>query len=335
MIHTIFWFTTLLLVGLETIPSMDKFTYDIIATDYLLYVISFFTLFYSFYFFIKRDHLNKKRIRALILFGLLFVLLINIPITYIYVFFLAKEIFNLKGNAFLLDFAKYYMSFLETNFLFAMSGSLMKIALLWYDNVMKQKEMEKQLVMGELALLKSQINPQFLFNTLTYIRAMIETQPEKAIYSIEILSEIMSYMLYRTNAEKVILNDEIDNVNNYLTLQKVRYKTDLISFEVLGNRSRIMVPPMVFIPIIENIFWSVDHTPKPPAISMKLIVEESVISFEINYYLRENLEEEKYWSGNRIKSIQRFLDLQLGSNNYNLEIKSENNKYFIKLRIIL
>src|SRR5512137_979311 len=110
MIHIIFWIVMLFFIGLETIPSMGRITYDIIAADYFLYVISFFALFYSFYFFIKKEHLNKKRIRALIIFGLLFVLFINVPIAWIYVLFLAKEVFSLNGNAFLLEFTKYYMS---------------------------------------------------------------------------------------------------------------------------------------------------------------------------------------------------------------------------------
>ncbi len=153
------------------------------------------------------------------------------------------------------------MSFLEINFLFAMSGALMKIALLWYENVMKQKEVEKQVVINELALLRSQINPQFLFNTLTNIKSLIEPQPERAIQSIENLSEIMSYMLYETSADKVLLDNEIDYINNYLKLQRVKFKPDSISFEVKGDTNGILVPPMIFMPILEYVFSSLIFLP--------------------------------------------------------------------------
>jgi len=126
--------------------------------------------------------------------------------------------------------------------------------LLWYDNVMKQKEMEKQLISNELALLRSQINPQFLFNTLTNIKSLIALQPEKAIYSIENLSEIMNYMLYETSADKVLLQDEIDYINNYLNLQSVRYDKDFISFEVTGVTNGLLVPPLIFMPFIEKTY---------------------------------------------------------------------------------
>jgi two-component system, LytTR family, sensor kinase len=322
----------LFLVGLETIPSMGKFTYDVIAADYFLYVISFVALFYSFYFFIKKEHLNKKRIRALIIFGLIFLLFINVPIAYIYVLFLAKEVFNLNGNAFLLEFTKYYMSFLETNFLFAMSGSIMKIALLWYDNVMKQKEMEKQLISNELALLRSQINPQFLFNTLTNIKSLIESQPEKAISSIENLSEIMSYMLYETSAEKVLLDDEIDYINNYLNLQRVRYNKDFITFEVTGVTNGLLVPPLIFMPFIENAFKFGDSFSRSPGIFINLDVTDNNLSFKVMNYVKGNANLDKAESSFSTASTRRFLDLLL-ENNYNLEIKDENNKYFINLNI--
>jgi two-component system, LytTR family, sensor kinase len=324
----------LFIVGLETIPSFGKLTYGIIAADYILYIISFFALFYSFYFFIKKEHLNKKRIRTLIIFGLLFVLFINVPIAYIYVFFLAKEVIYLKGEAFLLEFTKYYMSFLETNFLFAMSGSLMKIALLRYENVMKQKEAEKQLVSNELALLRSQINPRFLFNTLTNIRTLIETKPDKAIYSIETLSEIMSYMLYETSADKVLLEDEIEYIKNYLNLQRVRYNPGFISFEVTGNTSGLLVPPLLFMPFIENVFISGDSFPRTPGIEIKLNIMQNVLAFEIMNYIKENTNPDISESSFNTKPINRCLDLLFG-NKYNLEIKNENNINLIKLNIEL
>lgn len=332
LIHTVFWLTTLLLVGLETIPSIGKLSNDVIVIDYLLYVISFFAIFYSFYFSIKIEHLKKKKIKTLILYGLLFIIIITFSITYIYVISLAKEVFDLKGKASVLEFGKYYMSFLETNFLYAISGSLMKTALLWYKSVMKQKEIEKQLVMNELAMLKSQINPNFLFNTLTNIRSLIETQTEKAIYSIEILSDIMSYMLYDSSKEKVFLEDEIDNINNYLNLQRVRYNPDFISFDVTEDTKGLKVPPLIFMPFIEDVFIRGDISNRIPGIKIALKVVNNLLSFEVMSYTKEN-------SGGGInslnlKNIKRRLYLLFGDK-YTLEIKNADSKNIIKLGIIL
>jgi two-component system, LytTR family, sensor kinase len=330
LIHTIFWFIMLLLVGLETIPSFGKLTYSIIAADYIIYIIFFFVIFYSFYFCIKKEHLNKKRIRALIIFGLMFIVFITVPTGFIYILILDKEVLNLSGNAFILQFTKYCISFLETSFLFGMSGALMKIALLWYDNVMKQKEMEKQLFAGELALLRSQINPQFLFNTLTSIRTLIEQKPDKAIYSIENLSEIMSYMLYETSAEKVFLDDEIDNINNYLNLQRVWYNPDFISIEVAEDTNGLKVPPLIFMPFIENVFTYGDTSPRTPGIKISLKVTDKTLSFDVMSYAKGSKEETVI--GFSMQSMKRRLDLLFG-NNYTIEMKSEGNNNLIKLNI--
>lgn len=335
LIHTIFWITMLFLVGLETIPLMGKITYDIIAADYLLYIVFFFALFYSFYLFIKKEHLHKKRIRVLIVFGLLFVLIINIPIAYIYILFLVKDVLILNGSKFFLEFTKYYMSFLEINFLFAMSGALMKIALLWYDNVMRQKEIEKQVILNELALLRSQINPQFLFNTLTNIKSLIEPQPERAIKSIENLSEIMSYMLYETSAEKVLLDSEIEYVNNYLKLQKVKFKQETIKFDIYGNTNGVLVPPMIFMPILEYVFSSCENSAESSVISINIIIENDTLSFEITNQLNGNKSVQKSDSGFGLDSITRCLDLQFGKNKYTLETGATNNSNSITLKINL
>lgn len=325
----------LFLVGLETIPLYGKFSYGMIAVDYVLYTISFFIMFYSFYFFIRKQHLNKKSIRTLIIVGLLVVIFITVLIAYIYVLILFKEVFKLKGDAFLLELSIYCTSFLETNFLFAMSGALMKIALLWYDNVMKQKEMEKQLIAGELALLRSQINPQFLFNTLTGIRTLIEQKPDKAIYCIENLSEIMSYMLYETSSEKVLLDDEIEHINNYLNLQRVMHKPDFISYEVTGNTAGILVSPVIFVPLLEYIFNNSNFSKRTPGIIINLNVTDNNLAFDIMKYVNENVSQENSANDLSIEIIKHRLDLQFGNNNYTLEIKNEEYKYFIKLRIKL
>jgi two-component system, LytTR family, sensor kinase len=333
----------LFFIGLETIPSFGKYSYSDIAADYVLYAISFIAIFYLFYFFIKKEHLTKKGIRALIIFGLLFVFVISAPIACVYIYCLAKEVFELKGNAFLIEFAKYCLSFLETNFLFAMSGALLKVALLRYENIMKQKEIEKQFVKGELALLRSQINPQFLLNTLTNIKSLIETAPPKAIYSIENLSDIMSYMLYDSSAEKVLLEDEISYLENYLDLQKFRFKNpDFYELNVAGNVSGnitadisgVKVPPMIFMPFIEIALKNTDVFSDTPAIVINLNVSDNHLSFEIINHMIGNISGLLNENEKDVSIIKRRLNL-LFENNYKLEMKEEDKMYIIRLDIIL
>jgi LytS/YehU family sensor histidine kinase len=287
-----------------------------------------------YYFIISKELLAKKNAAFLIIPGLLITFIITVPVTYVYIYFLSDEIFGLSGKDFLLAFASTYFRILETNFMFVMSGSLLKIALLWYENIMKQKETEKQFISGELALLRSQINPRFLLNTLTYIKSLIAASPEKAIYCIENLSEIMSYMLYETSAGKVLLDDEINYINNYLNLQKVRYNPGYIGFEVTGKTTGITIPPLLFMPFLENAFKCGESFSESPGLLIALGMNDNNLSFEVMNYVKGDAGEIISGDDFSSKSIERWLDLQFG-NNYELKVQTKNCRQEITLNVKL
>lgn len=101
--------------------------------------------------------------------------------------------------------------------------------------------------------------------------------PEKAIYSIENLSEIMSYMLYETTDERVPLEAEINYMRNYLKLQEVRYSPGYVAFEVSGETCGLMVPPLLFMPFLENTFSTAQaDSSKIPGITITLHLSSSL-----------------------------------------------------------
>jgi len=335
LIHAIFWAVTLVSIGLQVIPSIGNKTWDVIAIDFSIYIISFVSFFYLFYFFISQKHLYKKKIFLLIIYGLLFTIIVTIPVTYLYIYLLLQNVMEMTGRRFFLNFGKNYIGFFETNFMFAVSGSLIKIAFLWYNNTMKQKEAEKQLISVELALLRSQVNPRFLLNTLAYIRSLIERSPEKAIYSIENLSEIMSYMLYETSAGKVPLNNEINYINNYLKLLEVRYPPGYIAFEVAGEASGLKVPPLLFMPFLESTFSTAqEDSPDRPGISITLLINGNGLIFAVTNYISDRSEGLKDEKAVSLSSIKRFLDLEFGES-YTLETMEENDKSILRLNVKL
>lgn len=332
ILHISFWSLILFITGLQTIPSFGKIAVSLIIYDYLLYIASYVLIFYCFYIFISRKYHDKNKIILLVILGLLFTVIIDLPITYTYLYILSPDVLALQGNEFRITFSKYYMSFLETNFLFAVSGALLKTALHHYVNIMEQKEAEKQLILGDLALLKSQINPLFLFNTLANIKSLIEKKPEKAIYSIENLSEIMSYMLYDTSADKVLLDNEVANINNYLNLQRIRYSPDFIDFAVTGNTNGIYVPPLIFMPFIENAFKFADSESAVPGVIIKLDVSNNNLLFYVSNSVNKNVNQDNADDGFSINSIRRQLDL-LFENKYKLEIVNESGMKTVRFSL--
>ena len=334
LLHAIFWSVTLVSIGLQTIPSIGKIAVNIIIWDNVIYAFSYISTFYIFYFFISEKYLQIKYAKYLTIFGLIFMLFFSAIISIVYIYIISNELFAQSGNMFLIEYSKNFLQFLETNFIFALSGSLLKIALLGYENMVKQKEIEKQLITGELALLKTQVNPNFLTDVLIDFKNRIDKSPDTAIKIIENLSEIMGYMLYETSANKVLLDKEIKYINNYLNLQRVRYSPNFIDFEVTGDTSGILVPPLLFMPFIENAFKYGDGFSKSTGVLINISISENNLSFEVINNIQINENNEKPEEGYNIKSIKRRLDLLYG-NNYSLEIKNETGKYLVELNIKL
>lgn len=281
LLHIIFWFVTFVSTGLQTIPSFGITPINLIIWDYLLYVFSFFTIFYVFYFTISKKYLNKERIKYLIILGFLFTIIFSVFSTFVYYLILSPEIFSLGGNEFVLKFSKTFYQNLDTNFTFALFGSLIKIALLWFDNLVKQKEVEKQKIKSELALLKTQINPKLLINTLEEFKNFIEESPEEAILIVENLSDIMSYMLYDTKKELVPIENEIKHIHNYLFLQKIKLKQITINFDVSEEITGKSVPPLLLLTYIDSIFNSEVDFSGVKVININLKIFDTKLDFDI------------------------------------------------------
>ena len=118
-----------------------------------------------------------------------------------------------------------------------------------------QKETEKEKLNSELAFLKNQISPHFFFNTLNNIYSLISINAEDSQKAVLKLSKLMRYLLYESEQGNTKLSNEIDFMNNYIDLMKLRMndKVDLtVSFPKKYEDKNI--PPLLFIPFIENAF---------------------------------------------------------------------------------
>src|SRR5690606_26509244 len=119
----------------------------------------------------------------------------------------------------------------------------------------QRKTLENENLKSELNNLKMQLNPHFFFNTLNNIYSLIQIAPERAQEAVHRLARLMRYHLYETNSEKVSLKGEIEFVDNYISLMKMR-STSLLdvkfNYSIEDNEARIA--PLLFVPLIENAF---------------------------------------------------------------------------------
>jgi len=174
-----------------------------------------------FYYYLAPKFLKKENLKLYISLGVLYFIAYSFVWAYVY---------YLRGMAENQLFGIYFSSIGHT-LLYTFYAIIIRLAIDWFQKRDDKKELEKQNIKTELALLRSQINPHFLFNTLNNINSYAVSQPDKSSFAIIKLSEIMRYMLYEAKDERVLLEKEINYINNYLDLQKIRYKhNDFVSF---------------------------------------------------------------------------------------------------------
>lgn len=125
----------------------------------------------------------------------------------------------------------------------------------WYFSEQERQLLRQEKLEAELRYLKAQIHPHFLFNTLNNLYSLIITQSSKAPEIVYKLSQLMSYMLYDSNKPFVPLQMEIDYIENYITLEKIRYADRLdVSLNILDPIDNIHIAPLLILPFIENSF---------------------------------------------------------------------------------
>lgn len=158
---------------------------------------------------------------------------------------------------------------------------VIKIAQQYLKQEQAAARLREEKTEAELQMLKNQLQPHFLFNTLNNIYGMListETQAGEAILK---LSDMLGYMLYECNADRVSLEKEVTLIRNYFALERLRYgdRPDL-AFDSKGDVSRMMVPPLLFMPFVENAFkHGVAQDEKHPWIRVHIRAEDNRITF--------------------------------------------------------
>jgi two-component system, LytTR family, sensor kinase len=158
----------------------------------------------------------------------------------------------------------------------------------WIKAQKQKDELEKQSQQAEIALLRSQINPHFLFNTLNNLYSLVYRKSDEAPGALMKLSDILRYMLYESNTDKVYLEKEITYIRSYIELQQLRINTpNFIDFELKGNIEGKLIPPMLLITFIENAFKHGSKSVEAPGIIIHIDCEGQGFVFKIKSYIAD------------------------------------------------
>jgi len=195
----------------------------------------------------------------------------------------------------------------------------------WVQNLKAEK------AKTELSLLKTQINPHFFFNTLNNLYALTVKNSKQAPEVILKLSDMMRYTIYEGEKETVKLQDEIDYLNNYIELHKIRYKKSVkITFNHSVDAS-LSIAPLLYIILLENAFkHGVETLAENAFIHMELYEEDNFICFDIE----NNFDPKEISQSNGIglQNLKRRLSL-LYKDKHELIVNTTNNTYKTTLKI--
>lgn len=180
--------------------------------------------------------------------------------------------------------------------------------------------LQKDNTFYKLRYLRAQLNPHFLFNTLNSIYSLSLQKSDKAPEVVVRLADIMRYLIYECNEEKIPLNKEIDFIRNYIEIEKMRYNAD-IRFTIEGKTDDIMIEPFLFISFIENGFkHALNNSFNEPFIYITLKVAAGRITLNVINSSNADLEvQAKRINGKGITSSKSLLEL-LYPDSYDLDI---------------
>ena len=193
------------------------------------------------------------------------------------------------------------------------------------------KELERENITQQLDYLKYQVNPHFFMNTLNNIHALVDIDPERAKKTIVMLSKLMRYVLYDGAKSLIPLQHEIDFLNNYVELMRLRFNDNVeITSSLPTHAANVSFPPLLFIMYIENAFKHGVSYSSPSFVKIELTVDDERIAFSCtNSRVKDHHSEP---GGVGLENAHKRLDLLYGDA-YTLRTGEDGDTYRVSLNI--
>jgi sensor histidine kinase YesM len=207
----------------------------------------------------------------------------------------------------LIDLFKFFLAFVTL-------ATLLHLSWEWFelqDSRHRLTVIEKEKATAELQALMGQVNPHFLFNSLTVLYGLSLKKSEDTSDAIVKLSDILRYVIYESAKGKVSVSSEIELIKNYIALQQYRVTDQVrIEFDDRLVDSKVELEPMLLLPLLENSFkHGIKGDIGPTFIEMKLMATAKEIQFRITNNKAKAPSAEQSWGGIGLKNIRERLRL--------------------------
>jgi len=203
----------------------------------------------------------------------------------------------------------------------------------WFNEIKLKELLKEKNHEMEMALIKLQLDPHLLFNTINNIDALILKDPVVASDYLNKLSDIMRFMLYETKTDRILLSKEIEYISKYIALQKIRTANEnYVHFSVTGAAGGKFIAPMVFIPFIENAFKHTNNKKIENAITVNIFIKDDSIQLICANKFDAKLKVRQFDSGLGNELIQKRLCL-IYPEKHTLEVHKTDEQYSVNLTI--
>jgi hypothetical protein len=329
--HVLFWvfayFIYSFLYG--RISGSQEVSYVLMLFSFPVYI----TVTYIVLYYIIPNYLFKKRYKAFFVSS--FYLIMGaafIELSVIYYITIAPDPIILGSHESQVISVKSMDIYLRLLGLFGIVffASSVKLLKHWYNMQRVNQMLAKEKLEAELNFLKSQVHPHFLFNTLNNLYALTLKKSDQSPEVVLKLSEMLDYMLYQCNEDKISLDKEIKLINNYISLEKLRFsdKAD-IDAQFSGRTANKFIAPMILFPLVENCFkHGLSADTKGGWIKIMLVIEKDNIRFELNNSKpqKSSKKQEEVGKGIGLNNVIKRLDL-IYPDKYKLDISDKENSY--------
>lgn len=309
----------------ESTSTSLSLVWQLLRAPLVVYFANFY-LFGPYLFF-------RRRYWLFVLCNLLLILGANYGFVYGY--------FAIKHNVPSMP-AKAWMGFFSGAFMFFLLNIVTVAVAIGIRHFIRVRQLKQQLkdekaknTEAELAWLKNQINPHFLFNTLNNISSLTQIDADAAQDAIAQLSDLLRYAMYETNKNTVPLGGEVEFMRNYIELMKLRCNEQTsVNYQLSIDSEQVEVAPLLFISLIENAFKHGVSSGRPSAISIKLEQHQGQLTFICDNTNYPKNDKDRSGSGIGIENTRRRLELMY-ADRYEWEQTLEDNIYHVMIKLKL
>ncbi|NII25646.1 histidine kinase [Pseudoflavitalea sp. X16] len=230
---------------------------------------------------------------------------------------------------------RYYFVTFFLNILILLFSLPLRLAFDYFTMRKQQEQLKKRTAEAELNLLKAQVQPHFLFNTLNNIYFVAQRESPTTAGLLERLSNIMRYFVDEGPKDKIGLAREIDFIRDYIHLEKMRMRHPMqIEFDIKGEVNGVSIPPMLLIPLVENVFkHGINKRSEANFLQLDITVEAGRLDMKVRNRIFEELEPASH-GGNGLVNLQSRLELLYGGQ-YTLHTEKQEGLFLAHLNIPL